>query len=63
MSNHCEKRNEVVWMHSLRGEAPTEDLSLKGKIILILKIFIIIINIHWVFYNKEYAKSTYHIII
>ena len=31
MSNHCEKRNEVVWMHSLRGELPAEDLSLKGS--------------------------------
>jgi len=30
LSSHCEKRNEVVWMYSLRGEYPTEDLSLKG---------------------------------
>lgn len=30
VSSHCEKRNEVLWMHSLRGELPEEDLSLKG---------------------------------
>lgn len=30
ISSHCEKRNEIVWLHSLRGENPEEDLSLKG---------------------------------
>ena len=30
LSTHCEKRNEIVWMYSLRGEYPSEDLSLKG---------------------------------
>lgn len=34
LSCHCEKRNEIVWMYSLRGEKPPEDLSLRGTHIL-----------------------------
>ena len=30
LSTHCQKRDDVVWMYSLRGEDPDEDISLKG---------------------------------
>ena len=36
LSSHCEKRNEIVWMYSLRGEIPSENLSLKGYLFKII---------------------------
>jgi centrosomal protein CEP78 len=29
LSTHCKKRDDVVWMYSLRGEEPEEDISHK----------------------------------
>jgi len=30
LSDHSQRRNEIVWMYGLRGEYPEEDLSRAG---------------------------------
>jgi hypothetical protein len=30
MSHHSQRRDDIVWMYSLRGEEAEEDISLKG---------------------------------
>jgi centrosomal protein CEP78 len=31
LSAHAKKRDEIIWLLSLRGEKPLEDLSLRGN--------------------------------
>lgn len=30
IGSHCEKRDEAVWVFSIRGEKPDEDIDMKG---------------------------------
>jgi len=30
IGSHCEKRDEAVWVYSIRGEKPDEDIEMKG---------------------------------
>lgn len=30
LSTHSQRRDDIVWVYSLRGEEPEEDISLKG---------------------------------